>query len=350
MNITLYSKLSKIGFLSRSYTLKFLFIAFLGIHLPIIALVYFMFLTDIEITPNLALSIVLIMTLVGTAITLYILTGLLQPFKEAEKSLRKYSKDGTLPSFPLTYKDEVGSLFINLQSTLQKQDKLLKEKKDITILLSHDLRSPLNKCLSLVSLIRVEDDEAEKNTYLNLVENTLLQQLEFLEEILLMLESQDTSSDLLLKTTISTKDFVGKVIDGLKLKIDEKNIEVKTNFDTLDSINANEKLFYHAVHNILSNAIKFSHPNSVIQINVESNENDVILTIKDNGLGFDSTVGNELFNKFTSHGKPGTIGEKSTGLGLYITKQIIDKHQGNITAFSNGKNQGATFVISLPKA
>ncbi len=349
MNIKLYSRLDKIKFLSKSYTLKFLFIAFLGIHVPIIALVYFMFLTKIEITPTFALSLILIATLLSTVITMYILNGLLQPFKEAEKSLRRYVSEGVLPSFPLNYKDEIGSLFKNLQITLEKQDLLLKEKKDVIILLSHDLRSPLNKCLSLLSLIKSEDDEKEKKYYLSLVEDVISQQLDFLEDILLMLETQDNSPDKLSKTSVYLDEIVEKVVEALKFKIEEKRLIVETSFEKKEKVYVNEKLFYHALLNIMTNAIKFSYPDSSIHISEKSSDSKVILSIKDNGLGFEPEVSKELFKRFTNHKKAGTLGEKSTGLGLYITKQIIEKHQGEIEAYSEGKNKGSTFVINLPK-
>lgn len=348
MTLKLYTTLNKIKFLSKSYLLKFLFIAFLGTHLPIIGLVYVMFLTSIELSPINALLIVLVMTLIGTAFTLYVLTGLLQPFKEAEKSLREFNEKGILPKLPQHYTDEIGSLFNNIQLTIEKLNRLIEEKKDFTMLISHDLRSPVNKSISLLSLLKIEDDEQTRMDIINKIESSLNEQLGLLEELLILFESQYTVSESLEKEEFPFNKLIEDTLKKVDYRLKEK--QLKVNYENTDKlIKINEKLFKHVLLNILTNAIKFSYDNSQIDITLKSDSNFDIIEIKDYGKGFEPHVAEKIFEKFTRFGQKGVKGEKSTGLGLYLTKQIILNHGGSISAVSEGADKGAKFIIHLPK-
>lgn len=100
--------------------------------------------------------------------------------------------------------------------------------------------------------------------------------------------------------------------------------------------------------NLLSNAIKFSNKESEIIFEGQDSKLGLDITIKDFGVGFGEATKKTLFRKFIP-GHMGTNGEPSTGLGLYLSKRIIENHGGSLEAFSDGLNKGATFTISLPK-
>ena len=91
----------------------------------------------------------------------------------------------------------------------------------------------------------------------------------------------------------------------------------------------------------LSNALKFTEE-GYISISTETKGKDVIITVKDTGVGIDSEILPRLFSKFA------TKSEKGTGLGLYISKSIVERHGGNIWAANNADGKGATFVFSIP--
>ncbi len=93
--------------------------------------------------------------------------------------------------------------------------------------------------------------------------------------------------------------------------------------------------------NLLSNALKFTEE-GYISISTEKKGKDVIVTIKDTGRGIDQEIQSRLFSKFV------TKSEKGTGLGLYISKNIIERHGGKIWAENNPDGKGATFAFSIP--
>jgi len=101
-----------------------------------------------------------------------------------------------------------------------------------------------------------------------------------------------------------------------------------------------------AVQNVISNAIKFSYPNSTIKISTKSEGERLILKVVDSGIGIPEAYHDEIFTKFTPAGRIGTNGEPSTGLGLCFTKQCLEQHDGTIY-FKSIEGKGSKFYISL---
>ncbi len=96
------------------------------------------------------------------------------------------------------------------------------------------------------------------------------------------------------------------------------------------------------IYNLLDNAIKFT-PNGIVSVFVmKDNNNEVIISIKDTGIGIHATILPNLFSVFT------TKSDNGTGLGLFISKNIIDVHGGQMWGENNGNEKGATFCFSLP--
>ena len=99
--------------------------------------------------------------------------------------------------------------------------------------------------------------------------------------------------------------------------------------------------------NMIGNAVKFSFPKSKIMLSFQQHRHDLEISVIDGGIGFESSKSELLFEKFTKMGRKGTLDEKSTGIGLYLSKQIIKKFEGNFTAQSEGINTGSKFTVSL---
>ncbi|MGN6346117.1 MAG: sensor histidine kinase, partial [Candidatus Nitrosocosmicus sp.] len=117
--------------------------------------------------------------------------------------------------------------------------------------------------------------------------------------------------------------------------------------DCLYSITADKARLSQVVSNLLANALKFTNKDCLIQIIVEKREIDaglkeIIVKIKDTGTGIDTEMLPKLFTKFASKS------EKGNGLGLFISKNIIEAHGGRIWANNNEDKKGATFSFSIP--
>ena len=137
----LYKGLSTIGFLSKNYAFKFLFVAFVGIHVPLIGLIFLIVFSDVREEPALILLFTLVMTLLATAVTLIMLKKLTWPVSVSARQLENYRINGVIPDLPRSFKDEAGILMSNVQSTIEENHALNNEKLDLIYLLSHDLRN-----------------------------------------------------------------------------------------------------------------------------------------------------------------------------------------------------------------
>ena len=128
-------------------------------------------------------------------------------------------------------------------------------------------------------------------------------------------------------------------IENDTLRKERVNIEYNpTNIE----VNADKSRITQVISNLINNAIKFTQKGR-ITINCEQHENEIIVQVRDSGRGIDPEIHSRLFSKFASKS------EQGTGLGLFISKSIIESHGGRIWAQNNDNSEGATFVFTLPK-
>jgi signal transduction histidine kinase len=345
----LYASLSKLSFL-RTYAVKFLFVAFLGIHIPLIGIIFFIAFNGQSFT---SLDIVLCtlgLTLLATAITLFILHRLIMPIQLANGALRKYIISRQLPNLPMMYTDEVGVLLQDIQHTVTSVDELLTEKKDLVAMLSHDLRTPTITVLDTVRLLRENPAERSQiGTYLDNLEVVSQKQLELMDAVLTLLRQEDRMGQELVKKPVSLALLVRNTILALQLPLVNKRLQVKQNIPSDLMVQVEPTLLGQVLSNLLVNAIKFSNPGQVISLALEENENYLLLHIHDNGVGFAPEASAHLFDRFTQYRQVGTAGEATNGIGLFLCQKIMHQHGGSLTAYSAGKGEGATFTMHLPK-
>jgi len=140
---SIYQGLSNWPFIKKSYPAKFMVLAFIGIHIPLIILSVCIVFNVFNFSKLSAVLVVLAATLVATIIALYTFYQLLVPLHDSKKALENYLNNKELPKLPEQYTDEAGILMKEIQHTITALDTLIEEKKDVAALLSHDLRTPL---------------------------------------------------------------------------------------------------------------------------------------------------------------------------------------------------------------
>ncbi|MFN4298400.1 MAG: sensor histidine kinase [Thermaurantimonas sp.] len=207
--------------------------------------------------------------------------------------------------------------------------------------LAHDLRNPLSSIKGLVDIIRLEDDNKDLDTYLNLIESQASTSLEF---ITYLLHSSSTS---LHKKNNSLNEVIESSIQTTSQSARKKNVFIANK--------VNEPIFcyfdyykiWSLLNNLISNAIKFSPRDSSVVINATKSDSHVSISIKDNGIGMPQSLIDKILNDDLIEGRQGTEGEESFGIGLKICKQIVDLHNGKLRIQSE-EGKGSTFIIELP--
>lgn len=342
-----YKKLSSIGFLRKNYAFKFLFVAFIGIHIPLIGILFFVLYSKDHFSSTNLLLFSLIMTLLATVVTLFLLKKLIQPLELASKALNDYKRKRTITELPLDFSDEVGLLLSNIQDSIIESEKFITEKQNLIYLLSHDLRTFAGNPKSLATMIIEANPSNGVKELAQMICQSSDEQFRYIEKFIKMLKEQDE----MLQTAVEVKEInLKSMIDGIALQLRQsmaaKKIELIRNI-RIERINLkiDSELLTRVIFNLLHNAIKFSFSDSKIQIDVFNDKEKTVIRIEDQGIGFDSKDNEKIFAKFTKMSRPGTSDESSTGIGLYLCRQIIERSNGTLVAGSEGINKGAVFTI-----
>lgn len=238
---------------------------------------------------------------------------------------------------------------VYLERTLNELKTSSQEKDRILRAVAHDLRNPLGGIASL-SAVMVEDSGQDKELayQLKLIKDTSNDTLELINEILEA--TNDKPSTGMARQWVEVNALLHNSVELLRFKAGEKHQQIL--IDGLDAeveLHINREKIWRVISNLISNAIKFSPVDSTIKVKAVQKQGNVIISVKDHGIGIPDNIKDKVFNMFTNAKRPGTIGEKSFGLGLSISKQIIEKHTGKIW-FDSVQDKGTTFYISLPKS
>ncbi|RYG15953.1 MAG: HAMP domain-containing histidine kinase [Chitinophagaceae bacterium] len=131
----------------------------------------------------------------------------------------------------------------------------------------------------------------------------------------------------------------------LQYKATEKHQRIILKSEPI-TLNINREKIWRVVSNLLTNAIKFSEINTSIDVDMNISANSVVISVKDYGIGIPEKMKENIFNINESTKRSGTNGEQSFGMGLIISKQIVESHGGKLWFESNSK--GTTFFVELP--
>ncbi|SHL16842.1 Signal transduction histidine kinase [Flavobacterium chilense] len=345
----LYHNLSQIGFLKKSYAFKFLFVAFIGIHIPLIGILFFVLYYNHSVSPTSILIFSLVMTLLATLITLVVLNQLIKPISLASKSLDDYRNNRKLSILPTEYTDEAGLLLCNIQESIYESESFINEKQDLIYMLSHDLKNFAGNPQGLANLIISENPSESIRQLAELICESTNLQFRYIENFIKLLQEQDrvVKGNLEMRM-ISFPNILPFINEQVEQRLIDKNIKLTLNLELIEAkLRIDEGLLVQVIVNLISNAVKFSYFDSEIKVRVYNENSKFIITVTDRGIGFDKNQIDELFKKFTKMSRLGTANESSTGIGLYLCKKIIEKNKGRLSATSEGKNKGAEFRIEF---
>jgi len=236
---------------------------------------------------------------------------------------------------------------------LKQHDKMQKEFINIT---AHELRTPIQSIMGYTEMIKSFPQKTP--TYVQPIERNAQRLYKLIQDIL-DITKIESGNLALTKTHFDLQEKINNVIKDLATakKIDGINQNVQFVFHPNDSVKvfADKERIYQVISNLIRNAAKFTNGKEAkIEIILEKIKKDkkelISVKIRDNGTGIDPEILPRLFSKFTTKSEFG-----GTGLGLYISKKIIEAHDGTIRGYNNnnnnnpdGEKKGATFEFILP--
>ena len=227
----------------------------------------------------------------------------------------------------------------------EKQKETDKMKNEFINVAAHELRTPIQPVLALSQLLRSKTINADEfDEFLDIIIRNA-KRLQHLADSILDVTRIESYSLKLDKVRFNLNDLILNVTADMKTRIVNDKVELlsyRTSQDVF--VEADKERISQVISNLLSNAIKFTAEGTVcVSTEIKDNsKKEVHVTIKDTGQGIHPDILPRLFSKFTSKSFQGT------GWGLFISKSIVEAHEGRIWGENNTDGKGATFIFSLP--
>lgn len=230
---------------------------------------------------------------------------------------------------------------------------LTRMKSEILRRTSHELKTPLVSIKGfsdlLLNMYKQDLSEGVEKLIKEIKKGCV--RLEDLVSDILSAAKLESGEYKLEKEKVNIKKILENSIQGLKGMIKLRKHTIDLNLEKDITIYGEKKLITEVIDNLLINAVKYTPPSGNINVTVEEKKQEIIIKIKDTGIGLTEEEKKRIFKRFGKierYGQNLDVIPGGTGLGLYISKKIIELHNGKIWAKSAGKNKGSTFLFTLP--
>jgi len=232
-----------------------------------------------------------------------------------------------------------------LQKTLRKEQKLHEQQKNFLLSVTHELKSPLASIkLYLQTILKRNLDKEQMHSFLN---NSLkdIERLDDLVENMLIATRIDNHSYSFPKEEFNLSEVVARVASRLQIHTCSSQI-IKLDLESEICVTGDKFALTLVVSNLIENAVKYSPPCEEIKVALKKTNNGISFTVADKGIGIKDEEKARIFEKFYRVGSEDTRKTKGTGLGLYIVKQVLDKHLALIKV-KNNRPAGSIFEVTF---
>ncbi len=228
--------------------------------------------------------------------------------------------------------------------------KLLDDKDQFFSIIAHDLRGPFNGIIGLSELLLEKNNRLEPketNEFIQLIHDSSKNTFSLLDNLLTWAQSQ-TGSLAFNPKKIEISSITDKTIHLLTNIAKSKNITIQSEIEKNQYVFADTNMLETIFRNLISNAIKFTNSNGEVMILMKKENNQIVFSVQDNGIGIAPKKIADLFVVNQRNTTSGTNNETGTGLGLMLCKDFVEKHGGEIWVNSM-LAEGSTFMFSIPE-
>ena len=283
------------------------------------------------------LSLAVISTISG--ITVAFLYVVLSSNKRLERTVSDRTSSLEIANESLsTTNKELAEKSRQLESANEQLTINEKMQREFINIAAHELRTPTQAIIGFSELFELRPEEREESMKAVARNAT---RLERLTNDILDVTKIEGKSLTLNKEKFNISEVVSAAVDDAKRQIENGDIRLIYQEPKEILVEGDKERMAQVISNLLSNAIKFTKKGSIFVLSEEKG-NEVVVSVVDNGSGIDPEIQPRLFTKFTSKSQTGT------GLGLFISRSIIEAHGGKITGTNNREGAGATFTFTLP--
>jgi signal transduction histidine kinase len=273
----------------------------------------------------------------------YIVNPILR-LTDATKRMAKGNFDFELPT---KRKDEIGQLTVSFNEMAKELSKLDRMRQDFVSNVSHEIQSPLTSISGFVKALKQKKmSEESRLRYLTIIEEES-ERLSRLSQNLLRLAYLQHQDRPLQVRTYRLDEQLRRVVIALEPQWTAKEIDIELHLEAIP-IQADEDQLNQVWTNLLNNSIKFTPEHGKILIEASMKDQQINVSITDNGIGIPEEECADIFKPFHKVDKARGSSIKGNGLGLSIVKRIIDIHKGDIQV-SSRLEIGTTFTVTLPR-
>jgi two-component system, OmpR family, sensor histidine kinase VicK len=219
-------------------------------------------------------------------------------------------------------------------------------QKEFINIAAHELRTPIQPILGFAEVLRELIRKEPERAYIESILRNARRLQTLTEQILDVTRIESHRNLILKKELFDLNESIMTSIEDAKRYNDKLGLVVSTKFIYTPTdrimVFADKSRIHQVLSNLLANAVKFNDKNGEVLISAERLDNEVVVKVKDTGCGLNSDILPKLFTKFM------TKSDRGTGLGLYVSKYIIESHGGVIKGENNKDGKGATFTFVLP--
>lgn len=332
-------QLSVFAPITSDYTVR----GYVVIHYPMSSIV-----SSCNSLLNISYLMLIILFLLSMIILIFFTEMVYLPLRRITEATEQYASGNMHYEFQIDSEDEIGYLGATLSYMASEIARSEDDQKKFVANVSHDFRSPLTSIKGYLEAMldgTIPPELHEK--YLTIVLNET-ERLTKLTGSLLTLNNLNTKGMLLEKSFFDINRVIRNITASFEGTCRQKTIAIEL-------ILTGDELFVEAdigkiqqvIYNLLDNAIKFSHPDSIIKIETTEKHNKVFVSVKDSGIGIPKDALKLIWDRFYKSDLSRGKDKKGTGLGLSITKEIIQAHGEHINVIST-EGAGSEFIFSLP--
>ena len=241
----------------------------------------------------------------------------------------------------------------NAYKTIKEQNEKILEadkiKNEFLANISHELRTPLNSIIGFADILSTQlygNLNPKQEEYINDIKVSGTHLLGMINEILDMSKIEANAMKIV-KSRFWISRAINEASNILMPLANKKGVKIEVKLNDDFEVFADYQKIQQILYNLTSNAIKFSPDNDIVEINVYADDECFTIEVHDNGIGIDPKYHGKIFAKFVQLDSAYTKKESSTGLGLTITKELVELHEGKISLISE-INNGSTFIVTIP--
>lgn len=279
-------------------------------------------------------------------VSTFVTRRLVKPVREMQSASRHIASGHYEERVQVTGEDELAELAQSFNQMAEALSQTEERRRQLIADLAHELRTPLSSIKSVMEGLRDGVLPTEPATFLSVERevNRLQRLVHDLEEL-----SQAEAGQIALELErVNPLIFVQTAVDRLLLQYNDKGVKLVTDFaDGLPGVLTDPARMTQVMLNLLGNALQYTPEDGRVVVSIAADAQNVIITVQDNGIGIPADALPHVFERFYRVDKSRSRTGGGSGIGLTISKHLVEAHNGCLTATSAGLNQGSTFTVTL---